>query len=66
MVAVWSRVSIVAGDGDALAPCGRCRQLLYEYGGPELLVDGGEHAPPRRLIELLPEAFGPEDLGYAD
>jgi cytidine deaminase len=56
-------VSIVAGDGDALAPCGRCRQLLFEHGGAELLVDGGEHAPPRRLIELLPEAFGPEDLG---
>ncbi len=35
-------VSIVAGDGDPLAPCGRCRQLLYEHGGPELLVDGGE------------------------
>ena len=34
-----------------LAPCGRCRQLLYEHGGPDLLVDGGEggaaHDPRR-------------------
>jgi cytidine deaminase len=53
-------VSITAGDGEPLAPCGRCRQLLHEHGGPELLVDrpGG----PQRLAELLPEAFGPEDL----
>ena len=27
-------VAIVAGDGRPLAPCGRCRQLLYEHGGP--------------------------------
>lgn len=41
-------------------PCGRCRQLLYEAGGAQLLVaaPGG----PRPLGELLPEAFGPDDL----
>ena len=32
-------VAVVAGDGDPLLPCGRCRQLLLEAGGPELLVD---------------------------
>ncbi|HVA51962.1 MAG TPA: cytidine deaminase [Acidimicrobiales bacterium] len=56
-------VSIVAGDGEPIAPCGRCRQLLFEHGGGDLLVDAGEGAPPRKLSELLPEAFGPEDLG---
>jgi cytidine deaminase len=56
-------VSIVAGDGLAIAPCGRCRQLLYEHGGATLLVDGGEGVAPRELGALLPEAFGPEDLG---
>lgn len=55
-------VSVVAGDGEPLAPCGRCRQLLYEHGGRDLLVDQGEAAAPRALATLLPDAFGPEDL----
>ncbi len=54
--------SIVAGDGEALAPCGRCRQLLYEAGGPGLLVDSGGSRPPASLAELLPAAFRPGDL----
>jgi cytidine deaminase len=56
-------LAIVAGDGKPLAPCGRCRQLLYEHGGAELLVDAGEGATPVTLGQLLPDAFGPEDLG---
>jgi cytidine deaminase len=56
-------VSIVAGDGMPIAPCGRCRQLLFEHGGSGLLVDSGDGHPPRRLAELLPDAFGPDDLG---
>jgi cytidine deaminase len=55
-------VSIVAGDGQPIAPCGRCRQLLFEHGGAGLLVDTGEGTDPRTLGELLPEAFGPGDL----
>jgi cytidine deaminase len=53
-------VAVVAGDGEALPPCGRCRQLLLEAGGPALLVDtaGG----PLPLAELLPAAFGSADL----
>ena len=53
-------VAVVAGDGDPLLPCGRCRQLLLEAGGPTLLVDtaGG----PVPLAELLPAAFGGADL----
>ena len=54
------RVSIVAGDGQPLAPCGRCRQLLYEAGGGELLVDGDPE--PRALSQLLPEAFSAGDV----
>lgn len=45
-------------DGAILMPCGRCRQLLLEHGGGELLVDTSRG--PRQLAELLPEAFGPE------
>ncbi|WP_059016123.1 cytidine deaminase [Mycobacterium sp. M26] len=53
-------VAVVDATGVALMPCGRCRQLLLEHGGPELLVDHREG--PRRLGDLLPEAFGPDDL----
>ncbi len=56
-------VAVVAGDGEPLAPCGRCRQLLYEHGGPDLWIDDGPERPARRLAELLPGAFGPDDLG---
>lgn len=53
-------VAVVAGDGGPLLPCGRCRQLLLEAGGPSVLVDtpGG----PVPLAELLPAAFGDADL----
>lgn len=53
-------VAIVAGDGAPLLPCGRCRQLLLEAGGPSLLVDTADGT--RRLEELLPGAFGAADL----
>jgi cytidine deaminase len=53
-------VSIVDVNGSQLMPCGRCRQLLLESGGPEMLVDSAEG--PRRLDSLLPEAFTPEEL----
>ncbi|MFX4290799.1 cytidine deaminase [Streptomyces bohaiensis] len=46
--------------GAVITPCGRCRQLLMEHGGPHLLVD--TTAGPRPLAELLPDAFGPDDL----
>ena len=54
-------VAVVAGDGAPLLPCGRCRQLLLEAGGPDLLVDtdGG----PLPLGALLPAAFSGTDLG---
>lgn len=53
-------VAVVADDGAALLPCGRCRQLLLEAGGPALLVDtaGG----PVPLGDLLPAAFDAGDL----
>lgn len=54
-------VSIVAGDGAPLLPCGRCRQLLLEAArGGTLLVDT---APgPVDLDQLLPAAFTSADL----
>lgn len=50
----------VDGAGAFLMPCGRCRQLLFEHGGPDMQVAaiGG----PLTVGELLPAAFGPNDL----
>jgi cytidine deaminase len=50
----------VDGAGALLMPCGRCRQVLLEHGGPDLLIDHPEG--PRRLGVLLPDAFGPDDI----
>ncbi len=54
-------VAVVAGDGAPLLPCGRCRQLLLEAGGPDLLVDTDSGPVP--LSALLPAAFSGTDLG---
>jgi cytidine deaminase len=48
-------VVTVAGDGLPVMPCGRCRQLLWEHGGPDCLVDGD--GIPRPMREILPGAF---------
>ncbi|MCP2289163.1 cytidine deaminase [Nocardia amikacinitolerans] len=53
-------VSVCDSRGEILMPCGRCRQLLYEHGGRDLLVD--HRTGPVRLSTLLPDAFGPDDL----
>ena len=53
-------VSVVAADGAPLVPCGRCRQLLLEAGGPGLPIDA--EGGPRPLGDLLPEAFTGTDL----
>jgi cytidine deaminase len=55
-------VALVCVDrsGDVLMPCGRCRQLLWENGGPAMLLEtaGGV----RSMEDVLPDAFGPDDL----
>jgi len=52
----------VNGQGEVIMPCGRCRQLLYEQGGDELqlMTPLGR----RTMAEVLPQAFGPEDLHH--
>lgn len=58
---------VVAGAGDVpCTPCGGCRQKLREFGVAETLVrivdDGGVELLRTTLAELLPHAFGPENL----
>ena len=50
----------VDGTGSVLVPCGRSRQLLDEFGGPELLLEPPAGILP--LAEMLPQAFGPDHL----
>ena len=50
----------VNGKGELLMPCGRCRQLLWENGGPELLLWTASGV--RSMREVLPDAFGADDL----
>nr|WP_041295158.1 cytidine deaminase [Isoptericola variabilis] len=47
-------------NGDVLMPCGRCRQLLWEHGGPGLQVETVRGVVP--MTEVLPDAFGAADL----
>ncbi|MCD0453110.1 cytidine deaminase [Actinocorallia sp. API 0066] len=53
-------VSVVDRDGGPLTPCGRCRQLLHEHGGPALQLETTTGVRP--LSDYLPDAFGPEYL----
>lgn len=62
----WSHdehgISVLATDA---APCGFCRQFLWELPAAEALVILTPSQPPRPLAALLPAAFGPGDLGVA-
>lgn len=51
----------VDAEGAVIMPCGRCRQLLSENGGPGLLLQTVSGV--RRMDEVLPDAFGPHDVG---
>ncbi len=53
-------VTCVDGHGNVLMACGRCRQLLWEHGGPALLVETVSGV--KAMSEVLPDAFGPDDL----
>jgi cytidine deaminase len=53
-------VAVVGPDGEPVMPCGRCRQLLWENGGASMLLE--TPAGVRPMTEVLPDAFGPDDL----
>ena len=63
-------VAVVTDAGTPTPPCGGCRQVLFEFGGPGMAVvaesaDGSERAT-WSLDQLLPHAFGPTDLDRLD
>ena len=51
-------------SSEVIMPCGRCRQVLFEAGGPELLLLTVTGVLP--MSEVLPDAFGPDALAHAD
>lgn len=53
-------MACVDGEGRTLMPCGRCRQLLFEHGGPDMLVLMADGV--KTVDDILPDAFGPEKL----
>ncbi|TYK43238.1 cytidine deaminase [Actinomadura decatromicini] len=53
-------VVVVDGHGTTLMPCGRCRQLLWEHGGASMLLETTKGILP--MSDVLPDAFGPDDL----
>jgi cytidine deaminase len=56
-------VVCVNRHGERIMPCGRCRQLLWEHGGPDCLLHTPEGVLP--MTQVLPQAFGPDDLDSA-
>ena len=57
-------VVCVGPDAEPVMPCGRCRQLLWENGGPSMLLETPHGVLP--MTQILPDAFGPEQLARAD
>nr|WP_245935274.1 cytidine deaminase [Acidipropionibacterium virtanenii] len=53
----------VDGQGGIIMPCGRCRQLLWEHGGPELAV--ATPAGVQSMARVLPQAFDADSLGLS-
>jgi len=58
-------IAIYTATQQATAPCGACRQVLNEFGATALVFSScdGPHRIETSMPELLPSAFGPEDLG---
>jgi cytidine deaminase len=61
-----AEVCVVGGGAGLCTPCGGCRQRIREFAGPDapIHVAGPEGVRASfTLAELLPESFGPENLG---
>ena len=64
----FAAIAVAVSGADPARPCGACRQVLHEFpAGPDLEVfcagEHGEQLLVTTLGELLPQAFGPSQLG---
>ena len=60
----FTQIHVYTEASPPSSPCGACRQVLYEFG-PDAKVTMSNHKGETRVYtvrELLPGAFGPEDL----
>ncbi|HSJ55212.1 MAG TPA: cytidine deaminase [Anaerolineae bacterium] len=62
----FEAIAVVTNTG--ATPCGACRQILREFGGPEgelrvLVADTEGHVRAFTIDELLPAGFTPDQLG---
>jgi cytidine deaminase len=53
----------VNGLDEVIMPCGRCRQVLFEHGGNDLLMWTVSGVRP--MSQVLPDGFGPDALAHA-
>jgi cytidine deaminase len=56
-------VSVFSPNSSPCFPCGACRQVLREFGCKEVLVETGRGLQRYPFDQILPNSFGPEDLG---
>jgi cytidine deaminase len=60
-------VAVAAPRKPGTTPCGACRQVLSEFrpskGDMIVILDDGDRGTPVALIDLLPQGFGPRELG---
>lgn len=56
----FTRIVVVADTGELTAPCGACRQLMWDYCGDleVLLTNLAGKSRTFRLAQLFPEPFG--------
>jgi len=57
-----SYVSVASPEASPAFPCGACRQVLHEFGCTRVFVQGSGGIEGYEFGEILPNAFGPEDL----
>ena len=55
-------VAVYSPDASPCFPCGACRQVVREFGCKEVVVEDGSGLRRYAFEEMLPHAFGPEDL----